>query len=186
MTAFPAILASAAQSATEQGMVEEILTTFGVNWPLFISQVISFLIVALVLKKFAFGPVQAMLEQRRARISEGEEKLKRIETQLAESEQRTQEALDKANASAQRLIDEAKESAASLSEKKAQEAIASAQHILAKAEEAAKAERKAMTAELKSEFGRLITTTTANVTGKVLTDADQKRINEEALASVEA
>ena len=168
-------------------MVEEILTTFGVNWSLFISQVISFLIVAFVLKKFAFGPVQAMLEQRRARISEGEEKLKRIEKQLAESEQRTQEALDKANASAQRLIDEAKESAASLTEKKAQEAIASAQQILAKADEAAKADRKAMTAELKAEFGRLITSTTANVTGKILTDVDQKRINDEALAaSVEA
>ena len=187
MTAFPVILASAAQSATEQGMVEEILTTFGVNWSLFISQVISFLIVAFVLKKFAFGPVQAMLEQRRARISEGEEKLKRIEKQLAESEQRTQEALDKANASAQRLIDEAKESAASLTEKKSQEAIASAQQILAKADEAAKADRKAMVTELKAEFGRLITSTTANVTGKILTDADQKRINDEALAaSVEA
>ncbi len=185
MIALPVILASDAPSAAEQGMVEEILTTFGVNWPLFISQVISFLIVAFVLKKFAFGPVQAMLEQRRLRISEGEEKLKRIETQLAESEQRTQEALDKANESAQRLINEAKESAAVLSEKKSQEAISSAQQILAKAEEAAKADRKAMTAELKQEFGRLIAATTANVTGKVLTDSDQKRINEEALASVE-
>ena len=73
-----------------------------------------------------------------------------------------------------------------MSEKKAQEAVASAQQILAKAEEAAKAERVAMTAELKKEFGRLVTETTANVTGKVLTDDDQKRINSEALASVES
>ncbi|MEJ6571209.1 MAG: ATP synthase F0 subunit B, partial [Akkermansiaceae bacterium] len=99
--------------------------------------------------------------------------------------QRTQEAIDKANADAARLINEAKESAASLSEKKAQEAIASAQGILAKAKEAAKAERKTMTTELKKEFGRLVTATTAAVTGKELNDADQKRINEEALKSVE-
>lgn len=181
MSTFATILASAPAAAAEQGFFE----TFGVHPAMLIGQFINFVIVILVLKKFAFGPVQAMLEQRSARISEGEEKLKRIETQLAESEQRTQEALDEANASAQRLINEAKESAASLSEKKAQEAVSSAQQILAKAEEAAKAERKAMTAELKSEFGRLIATTTATVTGKVLTDADQKRINDEALASVE-
>ena len=177
------ILASAPAAGAEQGFFE----TFGVHPAMLLAQFINFVIVILVLKKFAFGPVQAMLEQRRARISEGEEKLKRIEKQLAESEQRTQEALDKANASAERLIDEAKESAASLTEKKAQEAIASAQQILAKADEAAKADRKAMVTELKAEFGRLITSTTANVTGKILTDVDQKRINDEALAaSVEA
>ena len=42
-----------------------------------------------------------------------------------------------------------------------------------------------MTTELKKEFGRLVTATTAAVTGKELNDADQKRINEEALKSVE-
>jgi len=180
---FP-ILASTAEAGAEaakQGFFE----TFGVNWPFFIAQLVNFIIVILVLKKFAFGPVQAMLEQRKNRIAEGEEKLKRIEQQLADSEKQTQEAIDAANADAQRLITEAKESATALTEKKAQEAIASAQGILAKAEEAAKAERNAMQAELKKEFGRLVTATTATVTGKVLNDDDQKRINEEALATVE-
>ncbi|MBT7958559.1 MAG: F0F1 ATP synthase subunit B [Akkermansiaceae bacterium] len=175
-------IAAAGTEAAEQGFLE----TFGVNWPFFIAQLVNFIIVLIVLKKFAFKPIQELLEQRRNRIAEGEEKLKRIEQELAESEQRSQEAIDKANADAARLITEAKESAASLSEKKAQEAVASAQTILAKAEEAAVAERKTMQTELKKEFGRLVTNTTANVTGKVLTDDDQKRINEEALASVES
>ena len=175
------IIAAAGTEAASQGF----LKTFGVNWPFFIAQLVNFIIVLFVLKKFAFAPIQEMLEQRRKRIAEGEDKLKRIEQQLADSEQRTQEAIDKANADAARLINEAKESASSLTEKKAQEAIASAQAILAKAEEAAKAERKTMTAELKKEFGRLVTATTATVTGKVLNDDDQKRINEEALSSVE-
>ncbi|MBT8037711.1 MAG: F0F1 ATP synthase subunit B [Verrucomicrobiae bacterium] len=180
---FPIYLAAAeaGADAAKSGLLE----TFRVDWPYFAAQFINFIIVIIVLKKFAFGPIQNMLEQRRKRIAEGEEKLKRIEQQLADSEQRTQEAIDKANADAQRLITEAKESAASLSEKKAQEAVASAQQILAKAEEAAKAERKTMANELKKEFGRLVTATTAAVTGKELNDADQKRINEEALKSVE-
>ena len=42
----------------------------------FVAQVINFFIVIWVLKKFAFGPIQTMLEQRRNRIAEGEEKLK--------------------------------------------------------------------------------------------------------------
>jgi len=85
-----------------------------------------------------------------------------------------------------RLISEAKESAAALSEKEAQKAAKEFEDTLEKAKAAATAERKEMQAELKKEFGRLIAETTANVTGKVLTDADQKRINEEALTSIEA
>jgi len=180
------ILATAAvETASSGNAITDITDPFHVKWPLLAAQTINFLLVAFVLKKFAFGPIQSMLEQRRKRIAEGEEKLKRIEQQLAESEKRTQEAIDKANADAQRLINEAKESAAALSEKKTQEAIASAQQILAKAEEAAKADYKAMKADLLKEVGRLVTTTTATVTGKVLTEEDQKRINEEALASIE-
>ncbi len=162
----------------------KILNDFGVTGPLFIAQVINFIIVLFVLKKFAFGPIQAMLEQRKNRIAEGEEKLKRIETQLAESEERTTAAIEEANGTAKRLIEEAQESASAISEQKTQEAIASAQGILAKAEEAAKAERAQMVTELKQDFGRLVAATTANVTGKVLNDDDNKRINEEAVASI--
>ncbi|MBB5352905.1 F-type H+-transporting ATPase subunit b [Haloferula luteola] len=168
------------------GVVGEILRTFKVDWPFFISQCVSFLIVAVLLKKFAFGPIQNMLEQRKSRIAEGEEKLKRIEQQLAESEATTAAAIAKANEEATRLIQEARDSAAALSESKAQEAVAQAQSILAKAEAAAKAEREQIAAELKKEFGRLVTATTAQVTGKVLSDDDMRRINDEALAKVEA
>ncbi len=169
----------------EGSVITQLTEKFGISWPLFIAQVVNFIIVLFVLKKFAFGPIQAMLEQRKNRISEGEEKLKRIETQLAESEERTAAAIEEANVTSKRLIDEAKESAASLSEQKTQEAIASAQGILSKAEDAAKAERNQMVAELKKDFGRLVASTTANVTGKVLNDDDNKRINEEALASID-
>ncbi len=163
-----------------------ILDAFGVKWALVAAQFVNFIIVVLVLKKFAFGPIQAMLEQRRARIAEGEEKLKRIEKQLAESEATTAAAIAKANADALRLIEEAKQGAAAFSEQKSQEAIAQAQQILAKAEAAAKADRERISSEIKREFGRLVAATTSQVTGKVLSEQDQKRINEEALAKVEA
>lgn len=163
----------------------DILPIFKVHWWTFFAQLVNFLIVCLVLKKFAYGPVMEILEQRRKRIADGEAKLKEVEAQIAESEKRTQEAMQEANERAKRLVDEAKQSAVAVGEKKTQEASAAAQAILAKAEEAAKAEREKMRAELKKEFGRLVASTTAQVTGKVLNADDQKRINEEALAKVE-
>ena len=171
-------------AATEPSTFEAIKSTFGLNVPFLIAQFVNFILVIIVLKKFAFGPIQEMLEQRRERIAAGEEKLKKIEKQLAESEATTTAAIAKANEDAQRLIAEAKEGAAVFSEQKSQEAIAQAQQILAKAEAAANADRERISAELKKEFGRLVASTTSQVTGKVLTPEDQHRINEEALEKV--
>lgn len=174
-----------AVAAENPGVLENISKTFGLNTPFFIAQVVNFVLVIIVLKVFAFGPIQKMLEERRARIAAGEEKIKLIERQLADSVETTAAAISKANDEAVRMVTEAKQGAAAFTEQKAQEAISSAQQILAKAEAAAKADRERLTNELKREFGRLVATTTAQVTGKVLTAEDQKRINEDALAKVE-
>lgn len=176
------VLAAEVESGDKLG---QIIKTFGVHWSLFISQLISFLIVCAVLKKFAYGPLIGMLETRRARIADGEAKLVEIETKLAESEATTAALIATANDDAKRLIGEAKTSAANIGEQKAQEAVAEAKNIIAKAEKAAQAERAAMSAELKQEFGRLVVATTSQVSGKVLTQDDQARINQEALSSVQ-
>jgi len=181
------ILAVAEHTTTEvsSNPAVQIAREFKLQTGPFIAQCLNFFIVALLLKKFAFKPVQEMLEKRRTRIADGESKIKQIETQLAETEKRTQEVLDKANDDAKRLIDEAKESAALLNERKTQEAISSAQTIIAKAEEASKAERDTMVAELKREFGRLVASTSGAVTGGILSGDQQRQLNEQALSKIE-
>jgi F-type H+-transporting ATPase subunit b len=158
----------------------ETATQFGWDPKLFLSQVISFIIVALVLRRFAYKPILAVLEERRQRIAEGLLNAEKIKQQLAEAEQRHAEILAKANAQAQKMIDEARESAGHVAERKEQEAIAAAEQIIAKAREASVIEHEKTMAELKRELGRLVVDTTAKVTGKVLTADDQRRLQEEA------
>src|SRR5436309_4022669 len=158
--------------------------TFGWNPWLFLSQVISFVIVALLLRRFAYKPILAVLEDRRRKIEEGQLNAEKIRKELAEAERRYQEIVAKANADAQRMIDEARESAAHLSERKQQEAITSAEQIISKAKEAAALEHERQMQTLKRELGRLVVDTTAKVTGKVLTPEDQKRLQEEAARQV--
>jgi len=157
---------------------------FGWNWKLFLSQVISFCIVAYLLQRFAYKPILAVLEERRRKIEEGQLNAEKIKKELAEAEKRYQEIVAKANADGQRMIDEARESAAHLSERKQQEAITAAEQIIAKAREAASIEHDRTMESLKRELGRLIVDTTAKVTGKVLTPDDQRRLQEEAAREV--
>ena len=172
----------AASGATD--MVQGIGKTFGFDLWMFLSQVISFVIVALVLRQFAYKPILAVLEERRQRIAEGLLNAEKIKQQLAEAEQRHAEILAKANAQAQKMIDDARASAAHVGERKEQEAIAAAEQIIAKAHEASAIEREKTMAELKRELGRLVVNTTAKVTGKVLTSEDQKRLQEEAARQI--
>jgi len=167
-------------AASALDSARETLDTFGWNLKLFLSQVISFVIVALLLRKFAYKPVLAVLEQRRQQIAEAQANSDKIRQQLAEAEQRHSEILAQANAQAQKMIDEARESAEHVAERKQQEAVAAAEQILVKAREASAIEHERTMTELKRELGRLVVNTTAKVTGKVLTADDQRRLQEEA------
>ena len=116
------LILAAEQQGGGGNPLTDILYTFHVHWWTFFCQLVNFLIVCFVLKKFAYGPVMEILEQRRKRIEDGESKLKEVEAQIAESEKRTQEAIQEANERAKRLVEEAKESAAAVGERKTQEA----------------------------------------------------------------
>src|SRR5437764_3885619 len=174
----------AATSGGAADVLRETAETFGWNWKLFLSQVISFCIVAFLLRRFAYKPILAILEERRRKIEEGQLNAEKIRKELAEAEKRYQEIVTKANADAQRMIDEARESSAHVAERKQQEAIAAAEQILAKAKEAAALEHERQMQTLKRELGRWVVDTTAKVTGKVLTPEDQRRLQEEAARQV--
>src|SRR5947208_8725623 len=124
------IIAAATGGVTD--ILRETADTFGWNWKLFLSQVISFCIVAFLLRRFAYKPILAILQDRRQKIEEGQLNAEKIRKQLAEAEKRYQEIVSKANADGQRMIDEARDSAAHLSERKQQEAIVAAEQIVAK------------------------------------------------------
>src|SRR2546422_5883496 len=110
----------AAASGSVSEMLRDTAETFGWSPWLFLSQVISFVIVALLLKRFAYKPIMAVLEERRQRIAEGLLNAEKIKQQLAEAEKRHQEILAEANAAAQKMIDEARASSAVISERKQQ------------------------------------------------------------------
>jgi len=165
-------------------LVRETAETFGFDVWIFLSQVISFVIVALVLRRFAYKPILQILEERRQRIAEGLLNAEKIKQQLAEAEQRHAEILAKANVQAQKMIDDARESSAHIAEHKQQEAVAAAEQIMAKAREASAIEHERTMTELKRELGRLVVNTTAKVTGKILTPEDQRRLQDEAARQI--
>ncbi len=167
-------------------MAADTTRTFGVDWPHFIAQVISFCIVAFLLHRFAYKPILKVLEDRRQRIAEGLANAEKIKQELAKTDAARQEVMNQANEKANQLIEEARAAAARVQERETQKAIAAAEQIIARAREAAAQDHARMLAELKREVGRLVVQTTATVTGKVLTPEDHRRLSEETARVVGA
>ena len=161
------------------GQVENITRTFGVDWSHLIAQIISFCIVCVVLYRFAYRPVLKMLEDRRQQIALGLTNAEKIKAELARTEALRQEVMMQANSKATRLIEEGHTAAAHVREQETQKAIAAAEQIIVKSREAAAQDYARMLAELKREVGRLVVHTTSAVTGKILTQDDQRRLAEE-------
>jgi len=184
MISIPVLAQGALEGITE--IAAQTGERFGFSFNLFISQVISFAVVAFLLHRFAYKPILTVLEERRVRIEEGLANADKIKQQLADAELKYQEVLSKANADAQKLIEEARESSAKISEKRQAEAIAQAEQIITKANQAAKLEYEQLMGELKKEIGRLVIDTTSKVSGKVLTPEDQKRLKDETARQIAA
>jgi len=175
----PLLAAAAAAPAASGNMIADTAATFGVNWQLFISQVISFCIVAFLLHRFAYKPILQVLQERKDRIAESLANAEKIKVQLAEAEAARRELLQKANADANRLIEEARAAAARVQEQESQKAVAQAEQIIAKAREAAQADYEKMKLDLRAEMGRLAVDLASRVTGKILSVEDQRRLAEE-------
>ncbi len=172
------ILAAADEGLS--GIAKGIVETFGWNPTLFISQVISFCLVAFILHKFAYGPIQKVLEDRRKKIAEGLANAEKMKQELARAQAKAEEILTNASKEANRQIAEAREAAAKVLEAETQKAVATANDIVVKARQASEAELARMKAELRREVGRLVVQTTAKVAGKVLSAEDQQRLADEA------
>jgi F-type H+-transporting ATPase subunit b len=173
-------------SASAGGQIGEIARTFGVDWTHLVAQMISFVIVCILLQRFAYKPVLKILEERRRQIAQGQANAEQIKAELSRTEVRRKEMLDQANTQANKLIEEARAAAARVQEEETRKAIGAAQQVMVKAQEASAQERTRMLAGLKSEFSRLLFDTAAKVTGKILTPEDQQRLDEEAAAQLTA
>jgi F-type H+-transporting ATPase subunit b len=166
-------------AAESGGQLEQIASTFGVDWPHLIAQIVSFSIVCAILYALAYKPILRILDARRQQIASGLANADKIKAELARIEDERLDVLAKADSEGKQLIEEARAAAARVHAEDTRKATAAAEQIVQRAHEAAERDRARMLAELKHEVGRLVVQTTAAVTGKVLTAEDHRRLAEE-------
>lgn len=87
----------------------EILNNFGFEPILFLAQIVNFLIIFWVLKRFMYKPVLKLLDERRKKIEDGLKHAEEAEIKFAESVKKEEEILKKAQSEAKKMLDEARD-----------------------------------------------------------------------------
>ncbi len=84
--------------------VLEILGKIGFDWQVALANLVNFLIIFFILKKFAFKPIQKILKERQDKISEGLIKAQEADIRLKEVDQISKSKLKNADLEAMAII----------------------------------------------------------------------------------
>ncbi len=161
---------------------QEFTSKFGLHTDAFIAHLIAFCIIAAVIAFFGVKPVMKQLEERRRRIEEGEAMHEQSQKELAEVKATSEKMLSEARETGKDEIARAKKTAERVEAELKEKAAAEARTVIDNAHKQAALDTQREKDALKADFARLVAEATAQVTGKVLSDEDHRKINEEAIS----
>ena len=156
---------------------EGIVNTFGIDWPMLVAQAINFLIVALVIWKFAFKNILSTIKEREKQIADSLVNADKIKLELEQTEKQQQETLQEASLEAKKTITSAQEQAKAFIESQKEDARKQAEEIISKAKIAMEQEREKVLKEAREEIASLVVLTASKVLSKDLNEDEKQKFS---------
>jgi F-type H+-transporting ATPase subunit b len=158
--------------------------TLGINWKLFVAQIVNFAIVLFVLWKWVFGPVGSALEKRRERVEKSLKDAENIEKRVQEFERGQEERVAKARMEAEGIISKAGGAAAALKAQVQSEARGEAERIIRTAKQTIESEKQQAILKIREEAAELTVMATEKVLRAKLDEKGDRRLVEETLKEI--
>jgi F-type H+-transporting ATPase subunit b len=152
---------------------------------LMIWTLVCFAIAFFVLRKYAFGPIQRTIDERRTRIRQAVDEADNARNEARELLEQNRAILAQARSEAADILAEARKVGDAQIERAKQEAESERQRRLEDTRKQIEAETTRAIGQIRNEVADLTLEATARVVGKVLDSADQKRLVEEAVEGLD-
>ena len=153
----------------------------GFNVQLFISQLISFVILLVALYFVAYKRILKMLDERSKRVKESMEQAESVKTQSARAEEEVKKQIQLVSQRGQELIAQATQTSDEIRGKAQDLAKQDAEVLIEKARQAIKTERDAAVDELRHEFADLTIMAASKVVGESLDKETHKKLIDKVL-----
>lgn len=162
----------------------DILNQFGVQPILLAAQVVNFLILLFILKRFFYKPILKILEERKNKIANSIKQAEEIEKRLLSLESEREERLKKADAEAKAIIIEAGKQSDSLINDARLKAKHEIEKLIEKNNEAMRKTRDKLYQEIRMDLANLISIGLQKITKGVLTKKDHQDLIKETVKNL--
>jgi F-type H+-transporting ATPase subunit b len=152
---------------------------------LMIWTIVCFLITLFVLKRYAFGPIQKMIDDRRERIRQSIEEADKAREEARKLLEEHRSLIAGARSDAEQILAEARKVADAQRDRVREEVEADRQRRLDETKRQIEAETHRALVQIRAEVADLTLLATEKVVGKALDAADQKRLIDEAIAGLD-
>ncbi len=162
----------------------EILKNFGVEPTLLFGQIVNFLVILFLLRKFFFGKIMGMLEDRKKKIEESLQNADLIEKRLAETEQKSAQILENAQKQAQILLNQAKSEAQNIANQANLDSRQAMEETLKAAQSQIEAQKEQMQKEIQAETLSLVSVIVQKVLGRTLKGSEKQILTQQAIGEI--
>ncbi len=132
------------------------ITTLGLNWKLFVAQLINFSVIAFVLWKWAWKPLVKLMDERSAKIEKSLDDAKRIDEELKKTHEKREQILLESKREAKSILEIATKNADALRAEMTAKARSETEKIVADAKLAIAQEKEKMLTEVKAHVADLV------------------------------
>jgi F-type H+-transporting ATPase subunit b len=160
--------------------MEAVIPKLGEIWP----TVVAFVILFVVLWRFAFPPITAMLDKRAETIRESLEKAEETQIEAERLMDEYKKQMAEARLEAGRIVEQGRKVADSMKDDIVAKANEEAQNLIVKAKESIEAEKLAAMAELQASVADLSVAVAGKVIGKSMSVEDHAELIKQAMAEV--
>ena len=162
----------------------DILKNFGVDPVLLVAQIINFLIIFFLLKRFLYKPVLGMLKKREDKIKEGIKQAEEARVTLEKTLDQEKKILSKAQEEARKLIEGTKDQARDVGKQIEENTKRQAEKILLDARAQIEQDTQRMEKELSEKVSLLAETMLEKSLQGVFGEKEQKQILNKALKNI--
>lgn len=162
------------------------MEALGINLGYLFIQIIAFIAIYVLLSRFLYNPLIAVLKERRARIERGLEDAQKAANARLNAEQEAEKILAQARTEAQGVIDEARGRGETVAKQVEADARAAAEKIREDGRAAAVEERNAQLAGLRNQVAAISLAVAQQLIGETLDEKRQQALINDFFAKVPA
>lgn len=151
----------------------EALVKLGIDWKLLLAQAVNFIVLLLVLRRFAYRPMLEFLDKRAGRIEQGLKDAEAAGKRLEEAARKEEDLLAAAREEAKNLVAKAEIAAEKRAEAIMAQVETKSEAIFEEAKKHAEAEREKIFREAKEELAMLVLSATERILGEKSSGKDK-------------